>query len=454
MPKHKRHKLDHSIIDFDEIGDFPALQGLKETIRQFGSVPETAFNSKPNTPQAEAASNAPKRGTPAWGTTVQGPLVQGTTAKGSLGSPSQDYSERDAPHDRDICMQGGTALIQQPVTDLTALAALGLCPDPPALKPATLAQHAHTQNEELLYGKMWGKGSPLPGQPCRILTAGIKKLAALIGLSKPDNCRNNLQGLIEKLAIDDLGVAPNPNLGHVYRIWDQSAILQRRRERGLTHYYRLRRAVYLVNPETVTTGVPLCGVPYASVPQSGGPHQSDPAIENREPQTGVPLWQNRVPSNRQNRVPQNRPLPIRNRNSEEDDGQEVARTVVDALLSVMGECDDDSARRIVSAARAVRPDIPDQVIVQIIHMKGPRIRWNRSLDYPLRVLELAVAETAQGVTGANLCKAQARASLSQMGIGGGEVQAQVPVEEMQAMLNDPKTPESMREFIRAKMDGG
>jgi hypothetical protein len=376
-------------------------------------LPRTFPNDDPHAlgrtvdPPKHAAEDTPKHATSEQGTAERGTPEQGTP-----------HLPRTFPND-----------------DLQALAALGLTVDPPQLKPALLAQHAHTPGEELLYGKMWGKATPVPGQPCRVLTAGIKKLTALVGLAKPDNCRNNLQGLIAKLAIDDLGVAPNPNHGHVYRVWDQSEILRRRRERGLTHYYRLRRAVVLLNPE-IQNGLP----------SSGTPQNREPDVENGLPPNGTPLLQNGVPKTGKTGYPQTAPLLIRNRKDQEDDVvKQAPSSVVQSLLDVMGECDDQSARRIVAAAHGARPGIPEQVIVQIVSMKGPRIRSNRSLDYPLRVLERAVAETAAGVTGANLCKAWERAAASR---ADADPDLNRWRREQEAALLDPAVSDQEKRLIR------
>ena len=376
-------------------------------------LPRTFPNDDPHAlgrtvdPPKHAAEDTPKHATLEQGTAERGTPEQGTP-----------HLPRTFPND-----------------DLQALAALGLTVDPPQLKPALLAQHAHTPGEELLYGKMWGKATPVPGQPCRVLTAGIKKLTALVGLAKPDNCRNNLQGLIAKLAIDDLGVAPNPNHGHVYRVWDQSEILRRRRERGLTHYYRLRRAVVLLNPE-IQNGLP----------SSGTPQNREPDVENGLPPNGTPLLQNGAPKTGKTGYPQTAPLLIRNRKDQEDDVvKQAPSSVVQSLLDVMGECDDQSARRIVAAAHGARPGIPEQVIVQIVSMKGPRIRSNRSLDYPLRVLERAVAETAAGVTGANLCKAWERAAASR---ADADPDLNRWRREQEAALLDPAVSDQEKRLIR------
>jgi hypothetical protein len=377
-------------------------------------LPRTFPNDDPHAlgrtvdPPKHAAEDTPKHAT----------SEQGTAERGTTPEQGTPHLPRTFPND-----------------DLQALAALGLTVDPPQLKPALLAQHAHTPGEELLYGKMWGKATPVPGQPCRVLTAGIKKLTALVGLAKPDNCRNNLQGLIAKLAIDDLGVAPNPNHGHVYRVWDQSEILRRRRERGLTHYYRLRRAVVLLNPE-IQNGLP----------SSGTPQNREPDVENGLPPNGTPLLQNGAPKTGKTGYPQTAPLLIRNRKDQEDDVvKQAPSSVVQSLLDVMGECDDQSARRIVAAAHGARPGIPEQVIVQIVSMKGPRIRSNRSLDYPLRVLERAVAETAAGVTGANLCKAWERAAASR---ADADPDLNRWRREQEAALLDPAVSDQEKRLIR------
>jgi hypothetical protein len=273
--------------------------------------------------------------------------------------------------------------------DLWSLAELGRVLTSPELRPMVLAQDVHTPGEELLYGKMWSRARPVEGKSFRILTIGIKKLTAMVGLSKTDNCKNNLQGLVRKLAIDDLGVAPNPNHGHVYRIWDQGAILQRRRERGLTHYFRVRRAVILVNPNTPdispspeSSGWLKQGTPF-NFP--GDPIEKPPPRKSGYVQTG-----SKIDTMYSKEIVHPVTAP---------------QSIVQALLDVMGDCDDDSANRIVAAANNGRPAIPEAVIVQIIQMKGPRIRKSANVAYPLRVLEKAVLETASGVTGANLCKA-------------------------------------------------
>jgi hypothetical protein len=451
MPKPKP-KFDTSIIDVHDVEESASIGGIKETVLHFRDGVRTPFYDPSSYSEQVSDAHSAKRGTPHLGTPALDTPSKGALSLGPpiIGTQDKDTLSKGTPvpsSPSEAAISHGTprrdnAKNVDQNTDLQMLAALGLTVDPPQLKPAVLAQDAHTQSEELLYGKMWAKGVPQPGMPCRILTIGLKKLTALVRMVKTDSCRNNLDGLIQKLAIEDLGVAPNPNHGHVYRIWDQGAILRRRRENGLTHYYRMRRAVYLVNP-TLQNEVPFPGVPSNGVPNTGSPQKEEPSggflsYENGGPHTGAPDKQFGVPSNGQSGVPSNGPLLIRNRNFQEDVSRsELPEIVVDALLSVMGDCDDETVRRIVRAARAARPDVPDQVIVQIIHMKGPRIRANTKLDYPLRVLEIALAETVQGVTGANLCKAYSKAAATQSREGNYE-----------SVLSDPDASEQEKDLVR------
>jgi hypothetical protein len=446
MPKPKP-KFDTSIIDVHDVEESASIGGIKETVLHFRDGVRTPVYDPSSYSEQVSEANNPKRGTLLSGTPIKETPTLGIPASGIQNKDSSfaGIPVEDSPSEAAALHGTPPRDSQKNVdrkTDLQRLATLGLTVDPPQLRPAVLAQDAHTQSEELLYGKMWAKGVPQPGMPCRILTIGLKKLTALVRMVKTDSCRNNLDGLIQKLAIEDLGVAPNPNHGHVYRIWDQSAILRRRRENGLTHYYRMRRAVYLVNP-ALDNRVPFFGVPHNGLPNTGTPQVEGPnggslSYENRGPHTGAPDKQFGVPSNGQSGVPSNGPLLIRNRKLQEDVSRsELPEIVVDALLSVMGDCDDETVRRIVRAARAARPDVPDQVIVQIIHMKGPRIRANTKLDYPLRILEIALAETVQGVTGANLCKAYSKAAATQSREGNYE-----------SVLSDPNASEQEKDLVR------
>jgi hypothetical protein len=361
------------------------ISGLKIDLRTAGSSesfesPGSEMDELPGQPMIlNSFHNANRAGEPFSTSTLPSAVQQESQGTSEEGTLIRSVSELLQP----IRIDSDTD------SDLWSLAELGRVATPYELRPMVLAQDAHTPGEELLYGKMWSRARPVEGKSFRILTIGIKRLTAMVGLSKTDNCKNNVQGLVRKLAIDDLGVAPNPNHGHVYRVWDQSAILQRRRERGLTHYFRLRRAVVLTNPNSAEIAA-SAQIVEQSKRGTSFLLQGNLIAAHLTRNPGSVQTESKFEIGNSNETPHCVPAP---------------QSVVQTLLDVMGDCDDDSANRIVAAAKNGRPAIPEPVIVQIIQMKGPRIRKNANIAYPLRVLENAVFETASGVTGANLCKA-------------------------------------------------
>jgi hypothetical protein len=74
----------------------------------------------------------------------------------------------------------------------------------------------------------------------------------------PKNCKINTQRLIRKLALEVLSPYNTPeSIGTTYRVYSDSAILQRRRDAGLEWVVR-SRGVEFVNPITGVCIMPIC----------------------------------------------------------------------------------------------------------------------------------------------------------------------------------------------------
>ncbi len=118
------------------------------------------------------------------------------------------------------------------------------------IRQAFRAQDGHSLGEQAVYQALWDHGVARD-QHCRIVTIGYRTLSAVCGLTA-NNCKANLQGLRDKLAIEETE-RHTPSAGTTYLVYSADAILKRRQAAGLTHYIK-NRGVVFVDP---LTGAPI-----------------------------------------------------------------------------------------------------------------------------------------------------------------------------------------------------
>lgn len=122
------------------------------------------------------------------------------------------------------------------------------------VRPVKSVHDGHTKAEQLLYAAMWAAGRPEHPRPDapRILTGGYDQLSSLSGLYW-SAVKRNLQSLQTKLAIETIASEnSNERVGRTYRIYCAAAILDRRRNAGLTLVRRWRGSVELLSGDTVS----------------------------------------------------------------------------------------------------------------------------------------------------------------------------------------------------------
>lgn len=119
--------------------------------------------------------------------------------------------------------------------------------------PVNHLHDGHTRAERLLYETLWSLSQPYDAHS-RLITIGFATLAKCSGLSE-SNTRINLRSLIRKQAIEEFDSYDCAlSRGRTYRIFDEAAVLERRRALGLQWYRKRTMGVMFVDP---TTGEPI-----------------------------------------------------------------------------------------------------------------------------------------------------------------------------------------------------
>jgi hypothetical protein len=96
---------------------------------------------------------------------------------------------------------------------------------------------------------LWRLGQPFDPHS-RLVTVGFATLGRLADLSE-SNARINLRSLIRKLAVEEYeSYDCAQSRGRTYRIFDEAAVLERRREAGLVWYRKRTMGVVFVDLET------------------------------------------------------------------------------------------------------------------------------------------------------------------------------------------------------------
>ena len=104
-----------------------------------------------------------------------------------------------------------------------------------------LATHdGHSLGEEVLYQALWKAAQADTGET-RTITIGWRGMSQLCRMT-PKNCKINTQRLIRKLAMEVQSPYNTPeSIGTTYRIYADSAVLERRRKAGLEWVVRSRQ---------------------------------------------------------------------------------------------------------------------------------------------------------------------------------------------------------------------
>jgi len=126
------------------------------------------------------------------------------------------------------------------------------------IRKCAATHDGHSLGEEVLYQSLWKAAAP-ESDTTRTITVGWRGMSQLCRMT-PKNCKINTQRLIRKLALEVLSPYNTPeSIGTTYRVYSDTAILERRRAAGLEWVVR-SRGVEFVDPATgLSVTAHLCG---------------------------------------------------------------------------------------------------------------------------------------------------------------------------------------------------
>jgi hypothetical protein len=155
----------------------------------------------------------------------------------------------------------------------------------PKARRAKTVEDGHSHAEQSLYLALWEKAKPFNAD-ARVITMGFGTMSHLARLSL-NNCRQNIRSLIHKLAVEEIRAEmSSEKIGKTYLIYNQPAILRRRKASGLDWVIRTKGVVF-VDPRSGVVLTDRSPVRTAKSEQSEGQDLSAAAAlaTDREPDT-------------------------------------------------------------------------------------------------------------------------------------------------------------------------
>ncbi len=505
-----RRKLDTSPIEYDDVVDSPALKGMVSFLEiPPGELPRLDFTApavgpKPQSdegvplssapaaaPPESESSGAPLSGAPETGGAETGapavapapdtPTVISGAPELELASPPppepllgtgpenpglQPPVPAPRPPALDPKFQQGTPfstapliapplkpppLSTPPLPDVPASTAPFFFP-PVLSRPltrirrATLAQDGHSFGEQALYDALWQHAHPYEGDT-RIITIGYRRMAELARLTV-NNCKANIQSLIQKLAVEEVAGFTHSQ-GRTYLVFNYSAILQRRREAGLTHYIK-SRGVAFVNPDT---GEPLTarirdksGIPFlepparAAVPEGDRPGAPPSGVPGTPLSAATPYSQpSRHFSGTTTSSSPNEPAPA---------------ALIQGLRQVLDFIDDEAAAVLWHQCRRRAADCTPEEILHFTRAKAAIFRSGK-IQNPTGFLLTAVPKCFEGASFSDYRHEQLRLQQFEAERAkDAEDQMRLMRRDFEAILADPASSEEDRRFVERLLKTG
>ncbi len=283
-----------------------------------------------------------------------------------------------------------------------------------------MAQDGHSFGEQALYEALWQSAHPHAAET-RIVTLGYRRMADLARLTV-NNCKANIQSLILKLAVEEVASYTHSQ-GRTYLVYSPAAVLDRRRENGLTHYIKSRGVVF-VDPDT---GEPLTtrirdksGIPFSGLPTT-------PVEPNRDDR-GVP---------QSPRLPASETAPLE---------------LIRGLRQILSLVDDEAAALLW---RQCRRHAPDCTVDEILHFARGQAQLFRSgrVQNPTAFLLTVVPKCFAGAGLLEHRREQARLQQVESDrIRDAEQQMAQVRSEFEAILRDPDSSEEDRRFVRRMLE--
>jgi len=433
-----RRKLDTSPIEYDDVVDSPALKGMVsfleippgELPRLDFTRPDPGFTQKGIPPTETGESGTPiETAPPLLIAPDTGGLERGVCETGipPLSTPPPAIPAPDTP-EPPLLVAGqwgaAPALAYPPVIFRPLL----------RVRRATLAQDGHSFGEQALYEALWQHAHPRDNDS-RIITLGYRRMSELARLTV-NNCKANIQALIQKLAVEEVSSFTHSQ-GRTYLVYTYAAILQRRRDAGLTHYIKSRGVVF-VDPDS---GAPLTarirdrsGIPFSGAPLPGsvpeGASQGTPAA----PISGAPL----SPA-----APYSQAL----RNAFSNSTTSTPPDLLQGLRQLVGLVDDEAAAVLWHQCRKRAQDCTAEEVLHFARAKAAIFRSGK-IQNPIGFLLAAVPKCFEGASFLEFRREQAQRARE-----AEEQQVQMR-REFEAIMNDPNSSEEDRQFVRRMLAKG
>lgn len=436
-----RRKLDTSPIDYDEVVDSPALKGMVSFLEVApGGLPHLDFSSPATASKEVNKSGIPLSGIPDSGVPnstipVTGiPNIARAPSDNEKGTPETGIPFSDKPlSDTQIPSTAYPPAVSHPVT---------------RIRRASLAQDGHSFGEQALYDALWQHAHPHDAET-RIITIGYHRMSGLARLTV-NNCKANIQSLIQKLALDEVASFTHSQ-GRTYLVYSYAAILQRRRDAGLTHFIK-SRGVAFVDPDTGESviarthhksGIPVSGTPLSGIPDSGIPEGGESGIpqsgESGIPQSGGPPYSKVIRNN--------------TRNTTTTTNESAPPELIRGLRQLVAFLDDEAASVLWRQCRRHAADCTPEEVLHFTRGKAA-VFSSGKIQNPTGFLLAVVPKCFEGESFLAYRHEQERLrQLETARARDAEEQNRQMRREFETILEDPESSEEDRRFVRRMLEG-
>ncbi|MDQ2840119.1 MAG: hypothetical protein M3Y72_03590 [Acidobacteriota bacterium] len=297
-----------------------------------------------------------------------------------------------------------------------------------------MVQDGHSLGEQALYEALWDHATP-QDKESKLITIGYRQMGQLARLTV-NNSKANINSLLQKLAVEEVAAFSHAQ-GTTYRVFSYPAILERRRQSGLTHYVK-RRGVVFVNPETaapLTDRRRVQGIPFSGVP----------VIDKGTPDKGIPFFRHiekGIPESDKKGIPLSDILPYRHLSSNREPSSSLVR-VVQVVQEELGVIDDAAVRRILESCYDGAPDAAIEEIEHFIRLQAARIHRSKGVENPIGLL---IRQIPKFFVGEAFKQFRQRREQAQ----SRELDA-VDTERYQAVLDDPNAAEQEKRLALAAL---
>lgn len=332
-----------------------------------------------------------------------------------------------------------------------------LLPGRQRIRRASLVQDGHSFGEQAVYDALWEHGKAADKES-RHITVGYRHLAELARLTV-NNCKANLKSLTAKLAIEEAASFTHSQ-ARTYRVYSYTAIMQRRKQAGLTHYVKSRGVVFVdantganipisegdhhpVSRSISTSGQPDSGVPVSSIPITGTPEKAARGVPESDA-SGTPVSDSLLYRQKDSHL-------FRNTSSSFESPPEALIEGLRLLLRVTAnELDNEAAAKLWCECKQRVADCTPDEIVHFSRAKSALFH-NGKIKNPIGFLLFAVPKCFEGPAFLEFRKdhkqEQERARQTALDLEArAEADRQQFREQLTEILNSPKSSDTDRKL--------